>query len=90
LKPYVVIEDFRESDFHNLKGTLKDRGGMTNIPTQAGTKEALQIDTPDGNITITYYNSGKLMIQGSPSNAGYVWLATEVEKYSKNRVIGKI
>ncbi len=90
MKPYVVIEDFRESDFHNLKGNLKDRGVITNIPTQAGTKEALQIDTPDGNITITYYNSGKLMIQGSTSNAGYVWLATEVEKYSKNRVIGKI
>ncbi len=90
MDPYSVFTNFRESEFQNLKGKLKERCGLTNKPVQPGTKEALQIDTPDGNITITYYNSGKLMIQGSPSNAGYEWLATEVEKYSKNRVIGKI
>jgi len=90
LKPYVVIDDFKESELVNLKGKIKERSNWKELPAQVGTQEALQFETPDGKITISYYNSGKLMIQGSPNNSEYEWLATEVEKYSKNRVIGKI
>jgi len=86
LNPYSVFPNFRESEFQNLKGKLKERGGLTNKPIQSGTKEALQIDTPDGKITITYYKSGKLMIQSSPSNSEYVWLANEISKYFSSLV----
>ncbi len=90
MKSYIVIEDFKESEFLNLKGKIEERSNWKDKPAQAGTKQSLQFDTPDGKITITYYDKGKLMIQGSPNNPEYEWLATEVEKYSKNRVIGKI
>jgi len=90
LKSYIVIEDFKESEFLNLKGKIKERSSWKNKPAPAGTKEVLQFATPDGKITITYYNNGKLMIQGSPNNPEFEWLSTEVSEYSKNRVIGKI
>jgi len=90
LDPYSVFTNVRESEFQNLKGKLKERGGLTNKPVQPGTKEALQIDTPDGKITITYYKNGKLMIQSSPSNPEYVWLANEISKYFSSLVDGKI
>ncbi len=59
---------------------------LANKPVQPGTKEALQIDTPDGKITITYYKNGKLMIQSSPSNLEYVWLVNEISKYRSSLV----
>ena len=90
MNPFSVFPNFRESEFQNLKGKLKERCKITNKPTQPGTKEALQIDAPDGKITITYYNSGKLMIQSSPFNSEYVWLSNEISKYSSNLVDGKI
>jgi len=90
LDPYSVFTNFRESEFQNLKGKLKERCELTNKPVQPGTKEALQFDTPDGKITITYYKNGKLMIQSSPSNPEYVWLANEISKYVSSRVDGKI
>jgi len=63
---------------------------LTNKPVQPGIKEALQIDTPDGKITITYYKNGKLMIQSSPSNPEYVWLENEISKYFSSLVDKKI
>ena len=90
MNPYRVFPNFRESEFQNLKGKLKERYRLANKPVQPGTKEALQIDTPDGKINITYYKNGKLMIQSSPSNPEYVWLANEISKYFSSLVDGKI
>ena len=81
MNPYSVYPNFRESEFHNLKGKLKERYRLTNKTVQLGTKEALQIDTPDGKITITYYKNSKLMLQGSPSNPEYEWLANGISNY---------
>ena len=81
MKPYRVFPNVRESEFQYLKGTLKERFRLIDKPAQLGTKEALQIDTPDGKITITYYNNRKLMIQSSSSNPEYVWLENEISKY---------
>jgi len=80
LKPYRVFPNFRESEFQSLKGHLKERYELINKPVQPGTKEALQIDT-EGKITITYYKSGKLMIQSSTSNPEYVWLENKISEY---------
>ncbi len=90
MNPYSVFPNFRESEFQNLKGKLKERCRLTNKPVQPGVKEALQIDTTDGKITITYYKNGKLMIQSSPSNPEYVWLSNEISKYFSSLVDGKI
>ena len=90
MNPYRVFPNFRESEFQNLKGKLKERCSLTNKPVQPGTKEALQIDTPDGKITITYYKNGKLMMQSSPSNPEYVWLVDEISKYSSSLADEKI
>ena len=90
MKSYVVIEDFKESEVLNLKGKIKERSNWEDIDAQPGTKQALQFDTSDGKITITYYNNDKLMIQGSPKNPEFEWLSTEVDEYSSNRKEGKI
>ena len=90
MKSYVVIEDFKESEFLNLRGKIKERSNWKDIAAQPGTKQSLQIDTPDGKITITYYNNGKLMIQGSPNNPEFEWISTEVKEYSSNRKKGKM
>lgn len=90
MKSYVVIEDFKESEFFNLKGKIKERSNWKDKLALPGTKQSLQFETPDGKITITYYNNGKLMIQGSPNDPEFEWLSTEVEEYSSNRVVGKI
>ncbi len=90
MKSYVVIEDFKESEFLNLKGKIKERSNWKDIAAQPGTKQALQIDTQDGPITITYYNNGKLMMQGSPNNPEFEWISTEVKEYYSNRKEGKI
>ncbi len=81
MKPYRVFTNFRESEFQSLKGHLKERYELINKPVQPGTKEALQIDTPEGKITITYYKNCKLNIQSSTSNPEYVWLENEISKY---------
>jgi len=90
LNPYRVFPNFRESEFQNLKGKLKERCRFTNKPVQLGTKEVLQIDTPDGKIIITYYKNGKLMIQSSPSNPEYVLLVDEISKYFSSLANEKI
>ncbi|WP_428323819.1 hypothetical protein [Nitrosopumilus sp.] len=90
MKPYIVIENFKESEFLNLKGKIKERTNWKDKPLQKGTKESLQFETPDGKITVTYYNNSKLMIQGSPNNPEFEWLYTEISEYSTNRTIGKI
>ena len=86
MDPYSVFTNFRESEFQNLKGKLKERCELTNKPVQPGTKEALQIDTPDGKITITYYKNGKLMVQSSPSNTEYELLVNDIIEYFSNLV----
>jgi len=86
LNPNHVFLKVRESEFHNLKGFLKERYRLNNKPIQSGTKEALEVDTPNGKITITYYKKGKLMVQSSPSNPEYELLVNDIEKYFSNLV----
>ena len=81
MKPNTIFPNVRESDFQNLKAKLKDRYGLKNRPIQPGTKEALEIDTPNGKINITYYKNHKLMIQSSPSNPEYVLLVNDISDY---------
>ena len=81
MDPNTVFLNVRESEFQNLKGKLKDRYDLKNKPIQPGTKEALEIDTPNGKINITYYKKRKLMIQSSPSNPEYVLLANDISDY---------
>lgn len=90
MKSYLVIEDFKESEFLNLKGKIKERSNWKDMDAQPGTKQALQFNTPDGKITITYYNNNKLMIQGSPNNPEFEWLSNGVKEYSSNRKTGKL
>jgi len=86
LKSYHVCPNIRESEFYNLKGFLKERYRLNNKSIQPGTKEVLEVDTPNGKITITYYKNGKLMIQSSPSNPEYELLVNDIIEYFSNRV----
>ncbi|MCA9828114.1 MAG: hypothetical protein KC444_06980 [Nitrosopumilus sp.] len=84
MNSYHVSPNVRESEFLNLKGILKERYRMNNKPIQPGTREALEVDTPNGKITITYYKNGKLMVQSSPSNPEYVLLVDDITEYFSN------
>ena len=86
MNPYHVFPNVRESEFQNLKGILKERHRLNNKPNQPGTKEALEVDTPNGKITITYYKKGKLMVQSSPSNPEYELLVNDIIEYFSNLV----
>ena len=86
MKSYHVCPNVRESEFQNLKGFLKERYRLKNKPIQPGTKEALEVNTPNGKITITYYKNGKLMVQSSPSNPDYELLVKDIKEYFSNLV----
>ena len=86
MNPYHVFPNVRESEFQNLKGILKERYRLNNKSIQPGTKEALEVDTPNGKITITYYKKGKLMVQSSPFNPEYELLVNDIIEYFSNLV----
>jgi len=86
LKSYHVCPNVRESEFQNLKGFLKERYRLNNKSIQPGTKESLEVDTPNDKITITYYKNGKLMVQSSPSNPDYELLVNDIIEYFSNLV----
>lgn len=86
MNSYHVFPNVRESQFQDLKGFLKERYRLNNKPIQPGTKEALEVDTTNGKITITYYKNGKLMVQSSPSNTEYELLVNDIIEYFSNLV----
>lgn len=86
MKSYHVCPNVRESEFQNLKGFLKERYSLNNKSIQPGTKEAFEVGTPNGKITITYYENGKLMVQSSPSNPDYELLVNDIIEYFSNLV----
>jgi len=90
LNSNVVFPNFSESEFQELKNKLKERFRLTNKPVRPGTKEALEVETPEGKINFIYYKKGKLMIQSSPSNSEYVSIVNEISKSSSSLVDRKI
>ncbi len=86
MKSYHVCPNVRESEFHNLKGFLKERHRLNNRSIQPGTQEALEVDTPNGKIMITYYKNGKMMVQSSPSNPEYELLVNDIIEYFSDLV----
>ncbi len=86
MNSYHVSTNVRESEFQNLKGFLKEKYRLNNKSIQPGTKEALEVDTTNGKITITYYKNGKLMVQSSPSNTEYELLVNDIIEYFSNLV----
>ena len=62
---FIVSSDEEFLAFKRDLSSFKVKSAQAN-----NTKEFLLIDTPDGRISLSYYNSGTLVIQGNPQTRG--------------------
>ena len=78
MDPNTVFEGIDDSQFNKIKKIIESQFRFKPIEPQQGVKEALVIDTTAGNISLTYYKTGKVMLQSSPSNSVYVKLVADL------------
>jgi len=78
LDPNTVFEGIDDSKFDEIKKIVDSQFKYKIKEPQQGVKESLVIDTTEGNISITYYAKGKVLLQSSPSNSVYAKLVGDL------------
>ena len=78
MDPNTVFDGIDDSKFNEIKKIVDSQFKYKTKEPQQGVKESLIIDTTEGNISLTYYSKGKVLLQSSPSNSVYAKLADDL------------
>ena len=78
MDPNTVFEGINDSQFSEIKKILDSQFKYKITDPQQGVKESLVISTTEGNVSLTYYSKGKVLLQSSPSNSVYAKLVEDL------------
>ena len=78
MDPNTVFEGINDSQFSKIKKILDSQFKYKITDPQQGVKESLVISTTEGNVSLTYYSKGKVLLQSSPSNSVYAKLVEDL------------